>query len=638
MGKRYIYRVPLKFLAVDIVLISISLVLTLLMRVSWESVHSFIPALLKFLPAVIFVQVLFLTISENYRAIWRFFSAKDTIKLVKTIFFTSLIFIIINFFNFLNPVESIFEGNLPRSTFFIYPFVLTFLLLSSRLLVRMYYEHEALKLKSSTTIRTLIYGAGKNGRLLVQRFSTDPNSGYEIIGFIDDDKENHGKTIGGVRVFGGQEVLDRMVRAHNIQQVIVSMGSIPSDLLRELVTILRPFNIRPKLTHSLREYEKRNTIDLMREINFIDLLPRSSKNLDLSGMKELVKGKCVLITGGGGSIGSELCRQILQHQPSCLLILDHSEYNLYKIDSELRISAQDIDKVVPLLLDLREFEGLSSAMKKYQPEVVFHAAAYKHVHLVEANPYSAILNNILGTKNLIEASLAVDVKNFVLISSDKAVNPVGIMGATKRVCELMVTAAAVKSSRYYNSVRFGNVLGSSGSLIPHLLEQIREGGPITITHPDMTRYFMIIPEAISLVLKAATLSKPGDINVLKMGEPVKIVDLAKNLIQLNGQTENEIPIIFTGLRPGEKLFEELYIKGDELKTEHPDILTIPMGDAGHTWTRTEVDNLNQSVNQMITYAKGSNQEALFILTSLSKANYDMNKEVVKGLTSVSMDN
>jgi FlaA1/EpsC-like NDP-sugar epimerase len=308
-----------------------------------------------------------------------------------------------------------------------------------------------------------------------------------------------------------------------------------------------------------------------------------------------------LVTGAGGSIGSELSRQIARYAPAKLLLLDHSEFNLYEIDRELRPATQSFESVVPLLTDIKDPGALEAIFAKYKPQVVFHAAAYKHVHLVEANVHSAILNNVLGTRNA---------ERFVMISTDKAVNPVGAMGSTKRVCELLATQTGIRTGKPYSSVRFGNVLGSSGSLIPLISKQIEEGGPVTLTHPDMTRYFMLIPEAVALVLMSATLSQPGDINVLKMGEPIRIAELAKSLMALMGKSEEEIGIAYTGVRPGEKMYEELYLTGDELTTRHSDILTVPR-------TSGAGAELAAASDKLIQMARAQDPQALQALLKLA---------------------
>ncbi|MFY7992621.1 MAG: polysaccharide biosynthesis protein [Bacteriovoracaceae bacterium] len=347
-----------------------------------------------------------------------------------------------------------------------------------------------------------------------------------------------------------------------------------------------------------------------------DLLNRPALNVDLSDVKEQLKDKVVLVTGGGGSIGGELCRQILKMRPSKLLILDHSELNLYIIDCELKELNTGVETQV-ILADIKDLQTMKNIFRTFKPEYVYHAAAYKHVHLVQNNAYSSIINNILGTRNIIDCSLDYNVNTFVMISTDKAVNPSSIMGATKRVCELLVTDAANSSGLRYCSVRFGNVLGSSGSLIPLLKKQVYAGGPITITHPDMTRYFMLIPEAVKLVLKAGQISSPGDVNILKMGEPVKIVDIAKKVISLMGRTEDEIGIKFIGKRPGEKLFEELYLCGNEKQTEHQDIMVLPNGDSVYDSTLFNGQDLRAITAKLINYSINQDERSLDILNHLA---------------------
>lgn len=618
-----VWGIPFKFILVDVLIIVAAFYLSLFLRLDAYGLSEYSSIVIRFLPIVIGIQIAILILSQNYKAIWRYFTAHDTVKLAKAVFSGSLILMAISFLipPFSNhPFFSEFipERPLPRSIFLIYPFVLTILLLNARLLVRFFYESKTKKILRKNRIRILIYGAGKNGQLLAQRYLSEPNSIYEVVGFIDEKKEHHGRTIGGVNILGGRSELPKIISHYEVQQVIISISQIDSEVLKELVLMLNPFNIKPKIVHSTNLFDFNNSVEIIRDINTEDLLRRSQRYLNLDAIRDIIEGKVVLVTGAGGSIGSELVKQIHSFKPAKLINLDHSEYALYKIDSEIRLSNEEQGNVVPILADLKDTTTVNSILNLYKPEIVFHAAAYKHVHLVESNPYSAIINNIFGTKNLIEASLNNDVKNFVLISTDKAVNPVGIMGATKRICELLVTKAAIQSGKNYSSVRFGNVLGSSGSLIPKLQEQISNGGPVTITHEKMTRYFMLIQEAVSLVLQSASLSKPGDINILKMGDPVEILELAKTLIVLSGKKIGEIPIIFTGLRPGEKMYEELYIRGDELQTEHPDVLTLPLGDVSQPWSHSEILTIESLINRIIVLAQESNSQSIVEMKNLIK--------------------
>ncbi len=386
----------------------------------------------------------------------------------------------------------------------------------------------------------------------------------------------------------------------------LSKIKIPSSLIDEsfVPPILKPYF-----------FENDSPARPFSEPKLEELLNRPSIDVNLDDVRDQLKGKVVLITGGGGSIGGELCRQIITLVPQKLLILDHSELNLYLIDCELREMKSGVE-IQTILADIKDLPTIRYVFASYRPEFIYHAAAYKHVHLVEKNAYASIINNIVGTRNLIDCSLEFNVDTFVMISTDKAVNPSSIMGATKRVCELLITNAANVSENRYCSVRFGNVLGSSGSLIPLLKKQVYAGGPITITHPDMTRYFMLIPEAVKLVLKAGHISRPGDVNILRMGEPVKIIDIAKKVITLMGRTEKEIGIEFIGKRPGEKLFEELYLCGNEYPTEHEDIMVLPNGDSIYDSSLFNGQDLRTVIAKLVNYSINQDETALEILNRL----------------------
>lgn len=611
-------RVPLKHFSVDLCIMAFSLPAALWLRVGPETFFAFLPALLYLLATSIAVRALVMIGLGCYSIMWRYVSTVDVVRLVQAVAASTGLLVVISFFLNLDPAH-----RLPRSVYFIDALLVILGFMGVRLLRRLLYEGRAAR-QTRGGKRTLIYGAGQNGRLLAHRFKSDATLDTHVVGFMDDDIEKADLVINGVPVLGDMKVVEHVIEKFRISQVIVAIPSVPGELLLKLVAATRPFNIKPRLTTQMSSNlsaESGRRVDIIRDVALPDLLNRPARDLDLHAIREMVRGRCVLVTGAGGSIGSELARQIMANQPSRLLLLDHSEFNLYEIDKELRLSTHDVQHVVPLLIDLKDESSLTSAMREFTPDMVFHAAAYKHVHLVESNPYSSILNNVEGTRILLEACKAVKVSTFVMISTDKAVNPAGVMGATKRVCELLVTTAAIETGRRYCSVRFGNVLGSSGSLIPLLQQQIEAGGPVTITHPEMTRFFMLIPEAVSLVLKVAMIAQPGDINVLRMGEPVRIVDIARNLIALMGRTEEEVPIVFTGLRPGEKMFEELYIRGDELKTDHPDILTIPNGDSSILGVPVERQRMYDRVLSMIELAQKGTKDALYVLNELVKSNY-----------------
>lgn len=615
--KQNFFTVSLRHVIPDILVLTASLYISLYLRVGVQDFAKHLAYVHWFIPMAVGMKLLVFVLMGVYNIFWRYVSAIDAYKIARASLLASAFIIAFSFF------ISDELGRLPRTVYVIDALLSLFGVMSLRILKRILNER-----KHGHQIRqgkkTLVYGAGDLGRILATHFRTDPGQCTHLVGFIDDDDNKLGLSVGGVRVLGNRQDLPDLIEKYAISQVIIAASEMPSEVVRETIKITRAYNIRPRIVSNTRllEEDQQKSLTLDREVNLSDLLNRKPRHVDISSVREMIRGKVVLVTGAGGSIGAELSRQVLDHDPSRLILLDHSELGLYEIDKELRLSTSDTSRVVPLLIDLKDFDSLSVSLKEYSPEVIIHAAAYKHVHLVESNPYSSILNNVASTKNLLDLSEELNIEAFVLISTDKAVNPAGVMGATKRVCEMLVSLAGQKSGKNYCSVRFGNVLGSSGSLIPLLKNQIKEGGPVTVTHKDMTRYFMLIPEAVSLVLKAATISKPGDISVLKMGDPVKILDIASSMIALSGKTEEEVPIIFTGLRPGEKLYEELYLRGNEITTEHPDILTIPKGDLGTEDFEKQSDLFEAKIEKMIMAAKKGHKEGIFILNQIVKSTYE----------------
>ena len=564
---RFRRRISPVHVAIDAPVVALALFLSLFLRLGQARIGDHWLTLVQLAPILIPVRLAIFVAFGVYRSLWRYVSTGDAFRLGSAVLLSvpcliSVTYVLPSF------------GYLPRSFFVIDALVASALLMSVRLLRRHLFERQMRPQKGHATLgKLLIFGAGQNGRLLAQRLLTDPARDRELLGFIDDDPRKQGHLIHSLPVLGGQSDLEDVLVSSGCTELVVAITNPPADLMRDLVVLGRRLGVRVQKIAHLEATQRSEA--LYRQIELTDLLNRPSSVVDLNSVKGLLENQVVLVTGAGGSIGSELARQIARFSPRKLLLLDHSEFNLYEIDRELRPATQSFDVVVPILADIKDRDSLGAAFAAYRPTVVFHAAAYKHVHLVEANVTSAVLNNVEGTKNLLELCETTGVERFVMISTDKAVNPGGAMGATKRVCELLTSAQGRRLNRPYSSVRFGNVLGSSGSLIPLLKKQIEDGGPVTLTHPDMTRFFMLIPEAVSLVLMSSTLSEPGDINVLKMGEPIRILDLAKSLIAMMGKTEDDCAIAFTGVRPGEKMFEELYLTGAELATRHPDILTVP---------------------------------------------------------------
>ncbi len=447
----------------------------------------------------------------------------------------------------------------PRSVFIIDSILLIGFLVGMRLVVRLFRERKVL----SQMKRVLVIGAGDVGAKIVREMQTQPSCSYAPVGFVDDDPNKWGKRIHGIKVLGSRQDLDRILRTFEPEEVLLALPTATPEVVREITTTLEPFCLPIKTLPNLESIlDGKISINHIRALSITDLLQRPAVELTPERVSRLIENKRIFVTGAGGSIGSELCRQISQLSPKSLILYERHENSLYTIGSELADNRQST--LVHLVLgDITDVQRLDDTIRAYEPDIIFHAAAHKHVPMMEENPGEAAKNNLIGTKMVAEAAVKNKVEHFVLISTDKAVNPSSVMGATKRAAELVIQAMAQGSSTCFLTVRFGNVLGSNGSVVPRFQNQIKSGGPVTVTHPDVRRYFMSIPEAVGLVLQAATLGEQGAIYLLEMGEQVKLVDLARNLIRLSGHIpEKEIAIEFVGLRPGEKLEEELVGSGE----------------------------------------------------------------------------
>ena len=423
--------------------------------------------------------------------------------------------------------------------------------------------------KKEDLIPTLVVGAGRGGNLLISQMNTTPALGMKPVIAVDDDEDKRNIELSqGVRVRGTTKDIESLVNRYDIKKVVIAIPSLEKKKLNAIYEDANKTGAEVLIMPNIDDIMAgKLEVSQLKRVEVEDLLGRDPIELDDEGIAEQLEGNTILVTGAGGSIGSEICRQVVKYNPTRLVILGHGENSIYLINEELNNRLLGSVEIIPVIADVQDRDRMFEQLDKYKPEVVYHAAAHKHVPLMEANPTEAVKNNILGTKNTAEAAIAAGTKKFVLVSTDKAVNPPNVMGATKRVAE-MVIQALDKESEHTRlvAVRFGNVLGSRGSVIPKFKQQIEAGGPVTVTHPDMTRYFMTIPEASRLVIQAGALANGGEIFVLDMGDPVKIVDLAKNLIRLSGYKEEEIGIEYSGIRPGEKLFEEL-LNEDEI---HPD--------------------------------------------------------------------
>ncbi|WP_078429766.1 polysaccharide biosynthesis protein [Alkalihalobacterium alkalinitrilicum] len=419
---------------------------------------------------------------------------------------------------------------------------------------------------SKDKMRTLIIGAGSAGTMVVRQLQHNEDVELNPVAFIDDDVSKHHLEIMGLPVLGGVEVIEAVVQEKQIEQIIIAIPSLKKEELNNIFNECAKTKAKTQIMPKIEDIMVgKVSVNQFRDVEVEDLLGREPVELDIAGIENFIKGQTILVTGAGGSIGSEVCRQITNFGPKELILLGHGENSIYSVEMELRRNYPDLNLDTEIA-DVQDREKMFVIMNKRKPHVVFHAAAHKHVPLMERNPEEAVKNNVIGTKNVAEAASDAGVNTFVMISTDKAVNPTSVMGSTKRIAEMVIQHMDMVSDTRFVAVRFGNVLGSRGSVIPLFKEQIQNGGPVTVTHPDMVRYFMTIPEASRLVLQAGTLAKGGEVFVLDMGEPVKIVDLARNLIKLSGYTEAEIPIEFTGMRPGEKMFEEL-LGEDEVHDE-----------------------------------------------------------------------
>jgi FlaA1/EpsC-like NDP-sugar epimerase len=427
--------------------------------------------------------------------------------------------------------------------------------------------------------RTLVVGAGTTAKQVVKELFANARLGMLPIGFVDDDLTKHGHMLYDLPVLGSVSDIPQLIGKHDVAEIVIAMPSASGAVIRKVVRAALDSGISTLTVPSLPEIiSQKGGGASLREVEIQDLLRRDPVETDLASVAALATGETVLITGAGGSIGSELCRQLGRLAPTRLVVLGHGENSIFDIYHELRDSFPDV-KIVPVIADVRDRDRMMSLMATYRPHAVFHAAAHKHVPLMEDNVVEAITNNVSGTRNTVDAAIAADVGHFVLISTDKAVRPTSVMGASKRVAEQIVQLAAARHDRNFVSVRFGNVLGSRGSVVPMFMRQIRAGGPVTVTHPEMQRFFMTIPEAVQLVLQAGALGRGGEVFVLDMGEPVKVVDLATDLIRLSGlEPGHDIKIQFVGIRPGEKLYEEMFFTAEHvLPTDHPKVLRARNG-------------------------------------------------------------
>lgn len=550
------------FLAlVDLVVIQFSAFMALLARFDFSYTllreSMFLDALLRYAPWFTVLTVLIFIPFKLYSSLWEFASVDELLHILLAAMAVAVLQFAAIVLNLVN---------LPLSFPMLNAMFLAVLTVLFRFSYRMARSIARRRSRRGVQARTMLIGAGSAGMQTLREFETSENSKNHVVCIIDDDPQKTGRYLNNVKIVGTRRDIAKAAQDYRVEEIVFAIPAAPTQQRKQILKLCQETGCKLKILPGISQLANGEVkVQKIRDVDVLDLLGRDSVQVDLSQIAEYLSGKTVLVTGGGGSIGSELCRQIAGHRPKRLVIFDIYENNAYDIQQELRRTHPGLE-LITLIGSVRDTERVNMLFETYRPEIVFHAAAHKHVPLMEDSPNEAIKNNVFGTYHVARAADRYGTKTFVLISTDKAVNPTNVMGASKRICEMIVQTMANRSATKFVAVRFGNVLGSNGSVIPLFKRQIAEGGPVTVTHPDIIRYFMTIPEAVQLVLQAGAYANRGEIFVLDMGEPVRIDDLARNLIRLSGFTpEEDIEIRYTGLRPGEKLFEEMLMDEEGLR-------------------------------------------------------------------------
>lgn len=576
---------------IDIAVVAITPMLALAIR--FEDVGSvglYSQLICPILPVIILCRLIAFYGFGFYHRLWRYASINELIAIAGAVTLSSIMIAV--YTSFIGP-------GIPRSIHFISCVATIILIGLSRLCIRVVIPLRNKKREGEKDIsNVLIVGAGDAGAMITREIKQRYYNSKKIVGFIDDDPFKHNQMIFGIKILGGRLDIRQIVKKHQVDEIIIAMPSAGGCIVREILSECKNTDCVVKTLPGIYEMiDGKVTVQQLRDIDVEDLLKRDPVRLDLGQIARYINGKRVLVTGAGGSIGSELCRQIAKLSPSRLCLLGKGENSIYEIDRELRLNFPHLD-IRAIIADIRDYERIDEIFCDNIPQVVFHAAAHKHVPLMELQPKEAVRNNIFGTKTIAEAADRFGAEVFVMVSTDKAVNPSSVMGATKRMAELVIQSINHTSATKFVAVRFGNVLGSRGSVIPLFKKQIAAGGPLTVTHPDMKRYFMTIPEAVQLILQAGSMARGGEVFVLDMGEPVKIVDLAHDLIELSGLIPNEdIEIEYTGIRPGEKLFEELLTAEEGTNaTKHEKIFVANIKSVDEIQFRQEITALQQAIH------------------------------------------
>ncbi|MEG0331802.1 MAG: nucleoside-diphosphate sugar epimerase/dehydratase [Clostridium sp.] len=607
---RHVNQILLAIL--DVIFVNAAIFASYLVRFSWEIPDVYLDTYYKSFIPVSIIMIISFWFFRLYKSVWRYASITELMYIIMAVAVGSFGSLIYGVF--------VIDRRFPLSVYFM---MAVFVMVSSggiRLLSRVMSSIDILPSNAGIkSKRVIVVGAGDAGAMVVKEMKKHPELGYTPVALVDDNKSKIGGLINGTPIVGTREDIGTIVKNRDIDEILIALPSISNEERRSIMKICSETGVKLKTLPGIYELiNGKISINQIRDVEIEDLLGRDPIELNLDSIAGYLTDKVVLITGGGGSIGSELCRQIVKFNPRKLIILDIYENSAYDLQMELNFKYPKISKEV-VIASIREKHRLEEVFEKFSPEVVFHAAAHKHVPLMEANPKEAIKNNVIGTYNLAVTADKYKVKKFVLISTDKAVNPTNIMGATKRMCEMIIQSINKKSETEFVAVRFGNVLGSNGSVIPLFKKQIKEGGPISVTHPDINRYFMTIPEAAQLVIQAGSMAKGGEIFILDMGSPVKIVDLAKDLIRLSGlEPGRDIKINFTGLRPGEKLYEELLMDEEGISnTTHRKIFIGKPGQFDFEDITTKVNILRDSLD--------GEEEAIFNLVEKIVPTYSRKK-------------
>ncbi|MDM0818922.1 polysaccharide biosynthesis protein [Clostridium perfringens] len=566
-------------MSLDTLIIVNSYILAFIIRFNFDFIMDERNGLILFLPVIVIIYLMMLSIFKMYKSIWTIVGIDEVaFGLIACLIATGIILItstIISSIYYIDHITVLLAG--------LFIMIFTIGIRVSFRIYRRMISHGRVLLNSSNISnleKILIIGAGSCGQLIIEEVRKQNPIKQKVIGVIDDNPSKIGTYLRGIKILGNRNKIIAISEEKNIDLILIAMPSVDGKTKKEIIEICQSTRAKVKIIPGMYELiGGKVSLNRMRDIDLRDLLGREEVILDKQGIKDYIENKVVMVTGGGGSIGSELCRQIAKFSPKLLLILDIYENNAYELENEIISNFKNLKEKV-LIASVREEKRLENIFNEYKPQVIFHAAAHKHVPLMERNPEEAIKNNVIGTLNVAECAHKYGAERFVLISTDKAVNPTNVMGASKRMCEMIIQAIDKNSNTEFVAVRFGNVLGSNGSVIPLFKKQIAKGGPVTLTHKKITRYFMLIPEAAQLVLQAGAYAKGGEIFVLDMGNPVLIYDLAKDLIKLSGfEPEVDIKIEITGLRPGEKLYEELLMDEEGLrKTSHEKIFIAKPGE------------------------------------------------------------